>query len=214
MFVLLYLEITMPYYTTKQIAQARELDLLTYLQQHAPNELVHFSGNTYTTRTHDSLKISNGKWCWWSRGIGGSSALDYLIKVKGYSFLEAVGAILGDASVQTTRSNLPQSKSKIEPIQFVHPTRHADDRRAFSYLKSRGIDPEIINHCIKEGQLYEDAQRHNCVFVGYEGDKPRYGNLRGTLSDSTFVGDVPGSDKRFSFSIPKQAGENDSLCVF
>ncbi len=35
-----------------------------------------------------SLKISNGKWIWWSRGIGGRSALDYLIKVKGYSFLE------------------------------------------------------------------------------------------------------------------------------
>ena len=41
-----------------------------------PNELVRFSGNTYTTRTHDSLKISNGKWMWWSRGIGGNSALD------------------------------------------------------------------------------------------------------------------------------------------
>ena len=27
---------------------------------------------------------------WWSGGIGGRSALDYLIKVKEYSFLEAV----------------------------------------------------------------------------------------------------------------------------
>ena len=24
----------------------------------------HIGGNTYATRTHDSLKISNGKWCW------------------------------------------------------------------------------------------------------------------------------------------------------
>ena len=66
------------------------MDLLTYLKNYEPYELVHFSGNTYTTRTHDSLKISNGKWMWWSRGIGGRSALDYLIKVKDYSFLEAV----------------------------------------------------------------------------------------------------------------------------
>lgn len=204
----------MPYYTRDQIVQARELDLLTYLQNHDPHELVHFSGSTYTTRTHDSLKISNGKWCWWSRGIGGSSALDYLIKVKGYSFLEAVEAILGDVSIQAAKSKQSQSKPKVIPIQFGLPPRHADNRRAFSYLKSRGIDPEIINHCIKEGQLYEDAQRHNCVFVGYEGEKPKYGNLRGTLSNSIFVGDVPGSDKRFSFAIPKQAGENDSLCVF
>ena len=29
-------------------------------------EVVHFSENTYTytTRRHDSLKISNGKWMW------------------------------------------------------------------------------------------------------------------------------------------------------
>ena len=55
---------------------------MTYLQNYEPRELVHFSGNVYCTRTHDSLKISNGKWYWHSRGIGGRSALDYLIKVK------------------------------------------------------------------------------------------------------------------------------------
>ena len=47
-------------------------------------EVVHFSGNTYTTRSHDSLKISNGKWMWWSQSISGRSTLDYLIKIRGY----------------------------------------------------------------------------------------------------------------------------------
>ena len=41
------------------------MDLLTYLRRFEPEELVHIGGNTYATRTHDSLKISNGKWCWW-----------------------------------------------------------------------------------------------------------------------------------------------------
>ena len=54
--------------------------MLTYLKNYETYELVHFSGNTYTTRTHDSLKISNGKWMWWSQRTGGRSALDYLIK--------------------------------------------------------------------------------------------------------------------------------------
>ena len=63
----------MPYYTKEQIQQARQVDLLTYLQRHDPGELVHVSGGTYCTKTHDSLKISNGKWCWWSRNIGGST---------------------------------------------------------------------------------------------------------------------------------------------
>lgn len=49
-------------------------------------EVVHFSENTYTytTRRHDSLKISNGKWMWWSQSISGRSTLDYLIKIRGY----------------------------------------------------------------------------------------------------------------------------------
>ena len=80
----------MPYIPPEVVQEAKRMDLLTYLKNYEPSELVHFSGNTYTTRTHDSLKISNGKWMWWSRGIGGRSALDYLIKVKDYSFLEAV----------------------------------------------------------------------------------------------------------------------------
>lgn len=33
---------------------------------------------------------------------------------------------------------------------------------------ARGIDAEVINHCIESGQLYEDAKRHNCAFVGFE----------------------------------------------
>ena len=55
---------TLPYLSKDQIATAREMDLLTYLRRFEPDELVHIGGNTYTTHTHDSLKISNGKWCW------------------------------------------------------------------------------------------------------------------------------------------------------
>ena len=199
----------MPYLSKAQIAAAREMDLLTYLRQSEPEELVHIGGGTYATRTHDSLKISNGKWCWWSRNIGGTNALDYLTKVKGIPFLDAVQCILGDLpKVQPTPRSVVPPKT-----EFVLPPKHADNRRVFSYLQSRGIDAEIINHCIKRGQLYEDAEHHNCVFVGYRNDKPSYGALRGTLSDSTFAGEVPGSDKRFSFAVPLCASSK-TLCVF
>ena len=66
----------MGYVTKEMIDRAKEMDLLTYLQTYEPQELVHFGGSTYCTREHDSLKISNGKWCWFSRGIGGKTALD------------------------------------------------------------------------------------------------------------------------------------------
>lgn len=85
----------MPYYSKEEIARAREMELLTYLQNFEPAELVHVTGNTWTTATHDSLKISNGKWMWWSRGFGGASALDYLVKVRGNPFIDAVGKKLG-----------------------------------------------------------------------------------------------------------------------
>ena len=60
----------MPYIAPEVITEAKRMDLLTYLREYEPGELVKFSSNTYTTRTHDSLKISNGKWMWWSRGCG------------------------------------------------------------------------------------------------------------------------------------------------
>ena len=84
----------MGYVSPEQIAQAKEIDLLTYLRSYDPYALVHVGGNTYCTREHDSLKISNGKWNWFSRGIGGKIALDYLIKVQGFSFTQAVEALV------------------------------------------------------------------------------------------------------------------------
>lgn len=62
----------MSYYSTEDIQRAKQIDLLTYLRQCEPQELVHVSGNTWCTREHDSLKISNGKWMWWSQGFGGA----------------------------------------------------------------------------------------------------------------------------------------------
>ena len=76
----------MPYIPPEVVEQARQIDLLTYLQSCEPQELVRISGNNYTTRTHDSLKISNGKWMWWSQRIGGYNALDYLVKSQGLFF--------------------------------------------------------------------------------------------------------------------------------
>lgn len=51
----------MPFIPPDVIAKAREMDLLTYLKTYEPQELIHIAGNVYGTRTHSSLKISNGK---------------------------------------------------------------------------------------------------------------------------------------------------------
>jgi len=192
--------IAMPYVTPEQIKRAKQMDLLTYLQHHEPQELVRFSGNVYTTRTHDSLKISNGKWCWWSRGIGGRSALDYLIKVRGMTLPEAVMRIDGQAVVMP--SSPSKARGPAQPRTLLLPEKNKSNDRVAAYLRGRGIHSALIDYCLQTGRLYESRYRHNAVFVGFDPQGvPRYGALRGT-SGSRFMGDVSGSDKHFSFSIP------------
>lgn len=45
------------------IEQARQMDLLSYLQRYEPDNLKHVARNVYCTREHDSLKISNQIYC-------------------------------------------------------------------------------------------------------------------------------------------------------
>lgn len=84
----------MPYATKSQIERARQPDLLTFLRRYKPDELIPTGPNAYKLRSHDSLKISNGKWCWWSHDkMGGVNALEYLIKVENMKFPDAVQLI-------------------------------------------------------------------------------------------------------------------------
>lgn len=197
----------MPFIPPETIEKARQVDLLTYLKACEPNELVHISSNHYCTREHDSLKISNGKWYWFSRGFGGYNALDYLIKVKEIPFMEAVARITGQVAYQPRQSKPKQEKPKV----LLLPQASPSTSRVYAYLRSRGIDSDLIDFCIRTGRLYESSPHHNAVFIGLDKyNKPRYANLRGLGTD--FVGDATGSDKRFSFSIP--APGSDTVHLF
>ena len=164
---------------------------------------------TEDTRTHDSLKISNGKWMWWSQRTGGRSALDYLIKVRGYSFLEAVEMLAERANIQPPLSvseNVPMEK------QLLLPKKNQDDQKVIAYLLGRGIDKEIIQFCLESGRVYESAFHHNVVFVGMdEKDNPKYAALRGI--GTSFIGEANGSDKNYSFSIFAEKS-NDTVHLF
>ena len=189
----------MGYVTPEQITQAKEIDLLTYLQRYDPHQLVHVGGSTYCTREHDSLKISNGKWNWFSRGVGGRTALDYLIKVQGFSFTQAVEALVGQNFPPLP--HVAQAKPKEqEPKKLLLPQASRCATHAVSYLRGRGIDYDLIDYCIQTRRLYESHPYHNTVFVGHDlKGQPRYAALRGIVGD--FKGEVTGSDKRYSFSI-------------
>ena len=195
------------YVSKTEIEKAKQMDLLTYLVNYEPTNLVKETNNSYCTKEHDSLKISNGLWYWFSRGIGGKSALDYLIKVKGYSLPEAVGIINGQVVAKS-------------PVFYIHKKRNVlqlpdvakNNDRVFDYLLKRGIDMELIKYCFERNLIMESGRYHNVMFLGYDEDgNIKYVNLRGTSSD--FKGEADGSDKRYAFKIAENK-EADTLHLF
>ena len=183
----------MPYIPPEVVVRAREMDLLTYLRTYEPQELVHFGGNTYCTREHDSLKISNGKWCWFSRGIGGYSALDYLIKVKEMPFTQAVETIMGNLSAAPP-AFVPAPKAPKEKVLLL-PQANRCATHAVEYLHRRGIGYELIDFCIQTGRLYESYPYHNVVFVGM--DEAGSGALQGHALAEYFWETDHGTDIRY-----------------
>ena len=202
----------MPYYTEEQIMKARSIYLLTYLQKYEPTELVHVRGNTYCTREHDSLKISNGKWMWWSRGFGGTSALDYLIKVKGLQFMDAMKILSDDNELALNNALVLGEHSQNKGTRkLLLPEKSETNLEVIRYLTGRGIDRDIIKECIDESLLYESLPYRNCIFLGYdEAGKAAYACYRATTGER-IMGEASGSDKKYAFRI-NRAG--NTLHVF
>lgn len=165
----------MRYIAAEDVAKAKEMDLLTCLRNYEPQELVHVSGNTYCTKEHDSLRISNGKWCWFSQGIGGRSALDYLIKVKGIPFTQAAEIILGR---EAEKPPVFYCQKERRHTELLMPELSETADRVGKYLQGRGIHSVIIRYCLDHKLLFESADYHNAVFVGYDKDGKLPENIR------------------------------------
>ena len=160
----------MAFIPPETIEKARQVDLLTYLKTCEPNELVHISGNHYCTREHDSLKISNGKWYWFSRGFGGYNALDYLIKVsfvdgikyhrtaKDYHDLQAVSDALCREYGLSVIENPQPGKGK----HYGEWRAEQEQRPTWRGIVRSDID-EVIRQSMTERQFFENLHRK-----GYE----------------------------------------------
>ena len=200
--------------TPEQIEKARGIDLVDYLHKTEPGNIVHSAPDEYRLKDHDSLKISNGKFHWFSRGIGGTNAIDYLVKVRGMEFREAVRELTGDyvSLDEPTGKNSrppPETKAPGQPRQptvqdadraFALPTPASHNNEVIEYLKGRGIEEKIIMDCIAKKLLYQ-SKAQNCVFVGYDGNKtPKFACERGINSD--YKKDIAGSRKAFGFHMP------------
>ena len=201
--------------TKEQVAAARQMTAIEFLRRYRADDLVKSSARgEFELKSHDSFKI-NGEsslWHWKSRGIGGKSALDYLMHVEGCSFVEAVRLLCDERP-----SFIPQRHEEVERKRppFKLPEKSPTTTRAEAYLRCRGISPQVIQKCIDDGILYESLPYHNCVFVGRdETGTPRYAALRGTYTyGKQFKAESTGSDKRFGFCI-EPSTESEMVAVF
>ena len=185
--------------TKEMIEEARKIDLLTYLKNYEPYELVKISGDTYSTKKHDSVRISNGLWHRFSTNIGGKSAIDYLIKVEGYTLPQAVNKVLN--KIDISPPNYIKHEKKIKEKQIIIPKKAATNEQIIDYLINRGIAESIINYCIINNLIYQEEKTNNVVFLGYDNDKNiRYAGLRSS-NNERFMKDSKGSSKEFSFRI-------------
>jgi hypothetical protein len=203
----------MPGVSREQIEQAKRMDLLTYMLKNEAQNIIKCGRGEYKLAEHDSLKISNGKWNWFSRGIGGKTALDFLVKVRGMDFVDAVRFLAPDREAHGRRET-PQTPDLVTDAakerRLVLPEKNVVGTGAVAYLKNeRGIDDAIIVECLSKGTLYEGSydfgngrKKPVCVFVGKDGEgNARYAFARGMDKGDNFKGDAEGSDKSFGFRI-------------
>lgn len=198
-------------FTDTEMQIVRETDLLELLT-HLGYQVKRI-GRYHTTAEMDSLRIKDRRtWFRYSQNTGGD-AISLVQQFCGKTFPEAVEYLLAfngrarDSPAQVVSS----IKQDTPPKPFALPPRNTDDRRVFAYLRKRGIAAQVIRQFMNSGLLYEDAEHHNCVFVGKDHvGQAKYAGLRGTYDrdGKGFRGDVTGSDKNVGFAIPHDPTSN------
>lgn len=170
----------MAYLEEDIIERAKNTDMIALLES---EEGFSFK-STYGEREfkcieHNSLVVNGNRrrWYWNSRQVGGNNAIDYLVKIRGMNFRDAVLHLVGDreqTAYTPIKKPVTENVSVSKPVRFVLPEQahFPDGRRNYSniiaYLnKGRGIDMNIINALIASGQIYQGVQYNGLHIVGY-----------------------------------------------
>ena len=204
--------------TDEQIQEARNITLLRYFQSTNPGILRHKGGGRYVHKDHDSFVIDNGRgqWYWNSQSQKGHSSLDYLMRVEGMGFLDAVQS-LSSSTMPTSHETRPPpiaSKPKEQRKPFALPTPAENNDGIIAYLHKRGISETTTRKYISQGLIYESAS-NSCVFVGRDAqddNKPKYAAERSMTGDGKK--DATGSDKAFNFCLPPDEADSTTVAVF
>jgi len=189
-------------YTKEQIAQANSVNLIDYAAMHgymlenggSKSLHVKHSGGLYL------FKDSNRFYHHTTEKTGGM--IDFVMQFEGKDFLQAVEHLTNE------RPNIgdyvpPAIPVKKERGEMSLPDKAPNVKRVYWYLcTARGIEPEIVSKLMTEKKIYQQADKGNCVFVGYDENKvPKYCSKRGTSPERPYKGDQDNSDKSYPFSM-------------
>ena len=183
------------HFTKEQREQARQTDLANFLVSRG--EKVRKSGSEYEW-LDGSQKVTIRGHLWYHQyEQKGGDAIDFVRRFYNKDYAEAVEMLLNNGGGQII--TLPPIEKEHKPFKL--PPRNDRMSKVFSYLLlTRGIDKDVLYEFVRNKMIYESADYHNAVFVGYDSNgKPRHAHKRGTVTSNPYKGNVAGSQPEYSF---------------
>ena len=109
----------MAWVTPKQSQDSKRVNIFDFLQVCYPDTIKCTANDEYRLVEHLSLIITpnNGKWDWKTQGFGGVDPVNFLVKVWGVPYPEAVLEVLGERYNIPDRPRPPEQKRKPFPCR-------------------------------------------------------------------------------------------------
>lgn len=187
------------------IEQARKTDLASYLISKGVPLIKQGKGMALVE--HDSLSITGNLFYWRSQGFGGNT-LDYLQKIEGMTFLQAIEELTGEKGGRA----ITYTPILYKPKMLEMPAKADNAKRVWAYLiQTRKISQSAVKLCFDQHLIYQDTNG-NTVFRMTDGAGVVVGaEIMGT-SPVRYKGIAGGSKSNYGFNI--KIGDPARMCVF
>ncbi len=186
------------YFTDDQLHQARNANIVDLL--HRQGETVKRSGTEYQWGEGSNKVTIRGNQWFHQYDRDGGDPIKFVRRFYNMSFPDAVQFLLGSncgvIALQPEQQRRPREEKK-----FELPARNDNMRRVYAYLlHQRKLDRSVVDTFAHQNMIYEAAQTHNVVFVGYDiHGVPRHAQKRSTASEGTYKGNATGSMMEHAF---------------
>ena len=197
------------HYTEEEIERAAHTDLVQLLR--SEHEKLKRSGSEYEWRDgYGKVTVRGHKWYHQYEEKGGD-AISFVQRYFNKTFPEAVAFLLGEDRAIVLVSKADKEQKEKRPLEM--PPKNDNMRRVYAYLLNRRkIDREVLYTFVYAGMIYESADYHNIVFVGFDKDgRAAHAHKRSTASGSTYRGNAVGVAPEYSFHWH---GTGENLYVF